>query len=116
MRPMTIAVLSLGALAAGPPPSGSFITSAPAPAYRAPRQDQAPAQGGPSGYAAAPVPNQDRFAPTTRASHATTLSPNIFRRKDQYEGEAIDPSSSVQAQQNRKASPGGGFSLSMPLQ
>jgi hypothetical protein len=44
------------------------------------------------------------------------LAPGVFTRRDQYQGQALSPSSSVQSEQERRAKPGAGFNLTMPLQ
>ena len=102
---------SFAAAAAAPP--NSFSNSTPMPSFTVKPQKLVPnAQG----FDAAPIPNQDAFAPTTRATSDASIAPNVFTRKDQYRGESIQPNSSAQTQEDRKALPGAGFSLRMPLQ
>lgn len=67
-------------------------------------------------YAPAPTPNRDVDAPAgPRASNDPRLSPMLFNRRDQYRGEALDPKSSSQIEQERRVIPGAGFNLRMPL-
>ncbi len=102
-------------LAAGAGPSGSFTTASPLPNLTPPSRP-APAAPAPPGFTAAPTPNQDADLPQTRASGDTAVTPGFFTRRDQYRGEGLSPSSSAQTTQNRRAAPGGGISLTMPLQ
>ncbi len=105
----------VGLILAAAGPTGSFITSTPMPDYTVkPKKPVRP--NTPPGFDAAPTPNQDASAPTTRASKDGSVGPGFFTRRDQYTGEGISPSSSVQADQERKARPGVGFSLTTPLQ
>lgn len=67
-------------------------------------------------YVPAPTPNRDVDAPAgPRASNDPRLSPMLFNRRDQYRGEALDPKSSSQIEQERRVIPGAGFNLRMPL-
>lgn len=67
-------------------------------------------------YAPAPIPNRDVNAPAgPRASNDPRFSPTIINRRDQYRGEALDPKSSSQVDQEHRLVPGAGFSLRMPL-
>ena len=67
-------------------------------------------------YAPAPTPNRDVDAPAgPRASNDPRLTPMLFNRRDQYRGEALDPKSSSQIEQERRVIPGAGFNLRMPL-
>ena len=50
-----------------------------------------------------------------RASNDPRISPTIINRRDQYRGEALDPKSSAQVEQERNLVPGAGFKLRMPL-
>lgn len=78
-----------------------------------------PARGLPQAgrdYAPAPIPNRDVDAPAgPRASNDPQISPTIINRRDQYRGEALDPKSSAQVEQERNLVPGAGFKLRMPL-
>ena len=87
-----------------PPPVSSFTTQAPARVTA------------PPGYTTAPTPNDDAAAPVTRASKDTSLAPGFFSRRDQYRGEGLSPGSSAQIEQDRRAKPGAGINLRMPLQ
>ncbi len=111
---MTRAVLPLlGLLVAAAAPTGSFTTTAPVQGITPQAPQAAPAT--PPAFTAAPTPNQDRDAPHTRASNETSVSPNLFTRHDQYRGEGLSPNSSAQLEQDRRAKPGAGISLTMPL-
>ena len=75
-----------------------------------------PSPSGPN-YDLAPTPNRDIDAPQgPRASNAPALAPGIFTRGQQYRGEGYSAGSSAQAEQERRALPGAGFKLRMPLQ
>ncbi len=81
----------------------------------------APPRGGPSqslpNYDPAPTPNRDLDGPRApRASNSPELAPGLFTRGEQYRGEGYSPGSSAQAEQDRRARPGAGFKLRMPLQ
>ena len=104
----------LGLLTAGAGPGGSFTTTAPAPSIT-PTQPR-PAPAAPSRFTDAPTPNQDSNAPRSRASTDASVSPGFFSRRDQYRGEGLSAGSSAQAEQDRRAKPGAGINLTMPLQ
>lgn len=75
-----------------------------------------PAQPGPN-YDPAPTPNREIDAPQgPRASNAPDLAPSLFTRGQQYRGEGFSAGSSPQAEQERRARPGAGFKLRLPLQ
>lgn len=81
----------------------------------------APPRGGPSpplpNYDPAPTPNREIDAPQgPRAGNSTELAPGLFTRGQQYRGDGYSPGSSAQAEQERRARPGAGFKLRMPLQ
>ena len=109
MRPVLLLPF-VGLLLAGAPPppnqngpTPSFTTRAPAPTQ-------------PPGFTAAPTPNDDIYAPIARASKDASVAPGFFTRRDQYRGEGLSRGSSAQTEQDRRAKPGAGISLSMPLQ
>ena len=106
-----VALLAMGAA----PPSG-FITATPMPNFPATRRSPPPTASTPPGYTSAPTPDQDSFAPQSKASNDTSVAPGLFTRSDQYRGEGISAASSAQTEQDRKAKPGAGIKLSMPLQ
>jgi hypothetical protein len=70
----------------------------------------------PPGFEPAPTPNRDALRPVTKASRDASLAPGIFTRGNQYRGEGLAPSNSAQIEQERRAMPGAGINLSMPLQ
>ncbi len=73
-------------------------------------------QSGPN-YDPAPTPNRDVDAPQgPRANNSPELAPSLFTRGQQYRGEGYSPGSSAQAEQERRARPGAGFKLRLPLQ
>lgn len=75
-----------------------------------------PPSSGPS-YDPAPTPNRDLDAPVgPRASNAPELAPGLFTRGQQYRGDGYSAGSSAQSEQERRARPGAGFKLRMPLQ
>lgn len=65
----------------------------------------------------APLPNRDYEAPAgPRASNSAELAPGVISRKELYRGEGFSPGSSSAAETDRRAKPGAGFNLRMPLQ
>ena len=76
----------------------------------------APPRSNPPGFEPAPLPNRDAAAPVTRASRDASISPGLFTRSNQYRGEGLAPANSAQIEQERRALPGGGINLSMPLE
>ncbi|MGI4944332.1 MAG: hypothetical protein ACRYHQ_27875 [Janthinobacterium lividum] len=65
----------------------------------------------------APLPNRDYEAPAgPRASNSAELAPGVFTRKELYRGEGFSPGSTSAADTDRRAKPGAGFNLRMPLQ
>ncbi len=65
----------------------------------------------------APLPNRDYEAPAgPRASNSAELAPGVFTRKELYRGEGFSPGSTSAAETDRRAKPGAGFNLRMPLQ
>ena len=112
-RALPIGLLAAATLIGGAGPTSSFTTNTPMPSFSpAPAR---PAPASPQAFTTAPTPNQDVNAPSTRASDATSVSPGFFSRRDQYRGEGLSPSSSAQTQQDRRAVPGAGISLTTPL-
>jgi hypothetical protein len=82
-----------------------------------PAPTTSPAPAAPPGYTAAPTPNADAYAPPPpKASRDASLAPGFFTRKDRNRGDGYAPSSSAQIEEERRAKPGAGISLSMPLQ
>ena len=68
-------------------------------------------------FDAAPTPNRDVFAPSgPAASNNAYLAPGVFARGQQNRGEGFLPGSTAQTDQDRRAMPGAGFNLKMPLQ
>ncbi len=106
-----VALLAMGAA----PPSG-FITATPMPDFPTTRRSPPPAAATPPGYTYAPTPDQDAFAPQSKASSDTSVAPGLFTRSDQYRGQGLSSSSSAQIEQERRVKPGAGIKLSMPLQ
>ncbi len=104
----------LALFAMGAAPRTSFVTATPMPTFAPPPASVPPATV-PPGYVTAPTPNQDALLPSSRASNDATLAPGLFTRRDQYRGEGLSASSSAQTEQDRKARPGAGIMLSMPL-
>ena len=92
------------------PPGSPLLPVPPTPPRGASNQP------GPN-YDPAPTPNRDIDAPQDpRASNAPELAPGIFTRGQQYRGEGYSAGSSAQAEQERRARPGAGFKLRLPLQ
>ena len=114
MRPVALLpFIALLTIAAAPPSSFTrvsplpqqFLTPAPAP----------PPVETPPGFTTAPTPN-DISAPIPQTSNDATVGPGFFTRRDQYRGEGLSAGSSAQAEQDRRAKPGAGVSITMPLQ
>ncbi len=115
MRPAALLPLvGLLAVAASPPPNLVPPTALPSFTTRAPAAT--PPAAPPPGFTAAPTPDDDVYAPVTRASKDASVAPGFFTRRDQYRGEGLSAGSSAQTEQDRRARPGAGISLSMPLQ
>lgn len=80
-----------------------------------------PPRGGPTppgpSYDPAPTPNRDIDGPQApRAGNSPELAPSLFTRGQQYRGEGFSAGSSSQVEQERRARPGAGFKLRLPLQ
>jgi hypothetical protein len=109
-----LAPVALLAMAASP--VKTFLPSTPMPDFNGSAQGQrAPASTAPPGYDVAPTPNQDAFAPITRASKDASVAPGIFNRTNQYRGQGISPDSSAQIEEDRRVKPGAGIKLNFPL-
>ena len=112
---IALPVTSLVLMAASPPPRTydlRFSTQAPSLTVpTAPVVAQTPRPD----YDLAPTPNRDVSAPGGRASDNAYLSPNFFTRSQQNRGEGFLAGSSAQSEQDRRAMPGAGFSLKVPL-
>jgi hypothetical protein len=102
-------------MAAAPSPRG-FNTTVVMPPVVTVRPQILPKATTPPGFAPAPLPDQDAFAPVQRQSMDTSVSPGIFTRKNQYRGEGLPADSSAQTEQDHRAMPGAGLNLLMPLQ
>lgn len=105
----------IGLLACGAGPRHSFSTTTPMPEFRPPPRPQATVTA-PPGYTTAPTPDNDATGPQSRASRNASVAPGLFARSDQYRGQGLSASSSAQTGQDRRAKPGAGLKLSMPLQ
>jgi hypothetical protein len=71
-----------------------------------------------SGFTSAPVPNSDAGIPFVKDRNAkqAQLAPNLFTPPGTgYRGEGYIPSSSADAEQQRKVKPGAGVALKVPL-
>ena len=115
IRTALLAGTALLAMAAAPVSRG-FNTTVLTPPIVTVRPQVLPKTTTPPGFAPAPLPDQDLFAPITRQSGDPSVSPGLFTRKNQYHGEGLPAASSVQAEQDRHATPGAELNLSMPLQ
>ncbi len=68
-------------------------------------------------FTPAPVPDQDAAAPSgPQAGRDAEIAPSFFTRRDQYRGAGYSTGSSSQIQQDRRAQPGAGVNLRVPLQ
>lgn len=64
----------------------------------------------------APLPNRDVDGPAPpKAGTEASLRPSVFTRGDSYRGDGFNPGSTAQTEQDKRAHPGAGFSLKMPL-
>ena len=111
-RLLPVWLLAAATMLGGAGPTNSFSTNTPMPSFTAPAR---PAPAAPQAFTTAPTPNQDVDAPTVRGSDATSVSPGLFYRHDQYRGEGLSANSSAQTQQDRRATPGAGINLVTPL-
>ncbi len=116
MRTLWLLPLALPLMAAAPPRQQMSLTL---PADQGASLNDLPLSlGAPAGkpiYEPAPLPNRDLRSPARRASSEPNLSPTLFSTKTQYRGDGFSPGSTAQADQERRAKPGAGFSLHMPL-
>ncbi len=113
-RAVLISAASLLVTAAAPP--SWFNTSPTVPPVISVRPQVLATPDTPPGFEPAPTPNRDALSPVTKASKDASLSAGIFTRRDQYRGESLAPGNSAQIEQERRAMPGAGINLSMPLQ
>ena len=76
-----------------------------------------PPRGAAAGrYSPAPTPNRDIDAPSPgAASTSPSLAPSLFTRGDPYRGDGFNKGSTAQTEQDKRARPGAGFNLRMPL-
>ena len=74
-----------------------------------------PMSGPPPKYQPAPLPNRDVELAKPRASTATTVSPSLFTRPDEYRGDGFSKGSTAQSEEEKRVKPGAGLSLHMPL-
>ena len=117
MKKQTALLPFVALLAMAASPKTSIVMAPGMPDFTPTRQPPSQATVvNPEGYSAAPTPDQDAFAPTSKASNATSVAPGLFTRRDQYRGEGLSPSSSAQTEQDRRAKPGAGIKFSVPLQ
>ncbi len=115
---MRMAVLGSAAMLgmAAAPVSRGFNTTVIMPPVVTVRPQALPKTATPPGFAPAPLPDQDAFAPVQRQSMDTSVSPSLFTRKNQYRGEGLPADSSAQTDQDHRAMPGAGLNLLMPIQ
>lgn len=114
------AALVMPGLASAQAHRGLNLQATPTPSPLLPLPPQPPGvvppQSGPE-FLPAPTPNRDAAGPLApRASGAPELSPSIITRGRQYRGEGYSAGSTAQDEQERRAKPGAGFNLRMPLQ
>ena len=115
--PALAAALAVGSIpiahAASPAQFRPIIVEALPPAYLPSTPLGGSSQQAPR-FQAAPVPNRDVDLPTERATNDPKLSATLYNRRDQFRGDAISPSSSAQAEQERRVRPGAGLALKIP--
>jgi hypothetical protein len=87
----------------------------PAPGSNLPVPPEPPAAGPPTRFQPAPTPNRDVELSKPKASTATTFSPSLFTRPEEYHGDGFSKGSTVQSDQEKRLKPTPGFSLHMPL-
>lgn len=66
-------------------------------------------------FVAAPMPDQDAFAPHTADANGPAVSPTMFQGKKTYRGDGFTPDSSPQISQQSKHIGLPGISLKVPL-
>lgn len=118
MRLLVLSALALAVPAAGHAQQrGLNLQAAPQPQPLFPLSPAPPGPGPGLSYDLAPTPNRDLNAPAgPRASSSPELAPSLFTRGRQYRGEGFSEGSTAQAEQERRAQPGAGFKLRLPLQ
>ena len=109
-------IATMLAMAAAPPPKTFDLQyRSEGPFLAVPSSPVIARQGG--GFATAPTPNRDIAAPPGGApSQGATLAPSLFSRATQNRGEGFLSGSTAQSDQDRRAAPGAGFNLRMPIQ
>ncbi len=65
----------------------------------------------------APMPDADLYPPVphTDETKSASVTPSLFRPKDQYRGDGFSPGSTVQGNQERLLKPAPGLSMKVPL-
>jgi hypothetical protein len=111
-----VLVIGAGLMLMAAAPQSWFNASPTVPPVVSVRPQILATPGTPPGFEPAPTPNRDAYGPVARASRDTSLTPGFFTRSNQYRGEGLAPSNSAQIEQERRALPGAGINLSMPLQ
>jgi hypothetical protein len=115
LRRLSILGLPLVALILVAAAPTGFNLTVPQPGSNLPVPPEPPAAGPPSRLQPAPTPNRDVELTKPKASTATTVSPSLFTRPDEYRGDGFSKGSTAQSEQEKRVKPGAGFSLHMPL-
>ncbi len=114
---LTAAVLAGAPMAAFGQGRGIVLQAQPRTSPLLPVPSTPRAGPAPREFQPAPLPNRDYEAPAgPRASNSTELAPRVITRKEPYRGEGFSPGSTSEAETDRRAKPGAGFNLRMPLQ
>ncbi len=95
-------------------PSG-FSLQVPAPGSNLPTPPAPPSTVPPERFQPAPTPNRDVELSKPKASTATTITPSLFTRPEEYHGDGFSKGSTVQSDQEKRLKPAPGFSLHMPF-
>lgn len=114
---LALPIASLALMAASPPPRPYDLRfNNDSPSLNAPTTSVI-ARAPSASYDLAPTPNRDVAAPSAPSNgNNAYLAPSLFARGQQNRGEGFLSGSSAQAEQDRRALPGAGFNLRMPLQ
>ena len=101
---------------AAPPPKGLSVIYPPismAMAEQAP--SRSPGGGGLTGFAAAPMPDQDAAAPRASVDGGPAVGPTLFRSNAGFRGDGFTPDSSPQISQQSKHISLPGIAVKLPL-
>jgi hypothetical protein len=113
---LLVALPCMASPALAAPSDRGFNLTVPAPGSSLPVPPAPPMNVPSSRYQPAPTPNRDvELSPPPKPGTAASVAPSLFTRQDQYRGEGFNKGSSAQSEQDKRAKPGAGLSLHLPL-